>query len=47
MPLAWRELNAGLDPARFNLRTVFRRLARQKQDPMAPLLPAAVSRQRS
>ncbi len=34
-PLNWRELTADLDPARFNLRTIFRRLARQAHDPMA------------
>jgi bifunctional non-homologous end joining protein LigD len=37
MPLQWRELTADLDPARYNLRTVFRRLARQKRDPLAAL----------
>jgi bifunctional non-homologous end joining protein LigD len=36
-PLSWRELRPDLDPAQFNLRTVFRRLARQKRDPMAAL----------
>jgi bifunctional non-homologous end joining protein LigD len=36
-PLAWAEVKPGLDPVRFNLRTIFRRLARQKRDPMAPL----------
>jgi bifunctional non-homologous end joining protein LigD len=33
-PLGWRELRPGLDPARFNLQTIFRRLARQKGDPL-------------
>ena len=32
-PLAWDEVNAKLDPARFTLRTVPERLARLKQDP--------------
>jgi bifunctional non-homologous end joining protein LigD len=36
-PLRWRELTPALDPASFNLRTIFRRLARQKADPMAGL----------
>ncbi len=40
LPLAWRELRPDLDPATYNLRTAFRRLGRQKADPMAPLLPA-------
>jgi bifunctional non-homologous end joining protein LigD len=34
-PLSWREVTADLDPARFTLRTIFRRLARQKRDPKA------------
>jgi len=37
-PLTWAELTPALDPRRYNLRTIFRRLARQKIDPMAPLL---------
>src|SRR5262249_43849528 len=37
-PLKWSELRADLDPKRFTLRTVPTRLARQKRDPMAPLL---------
>ena len=32
-PLAWDEVNAKLDPARFTLRTVPERLARLQQDP--------------
>jgi bifunctional non-homologous end joining protein LigD len=36
-PLNWSELRADLDPARFTLRTVPTRLARQKRDPMALL----------
>ena len=36
-PLSWRELRPDLDPARFNLKTIFRRLARQPRDPMAAL----------
>jgi bifunctional non-homologous end joining protein LigD len=45
-PLHWREVTPDLDPARFNLRTVPARIARQKRDPMAPLLrrPRATSR---
>jgi bifunctional non-homologous end joining protein LigD len=37
-PLKWAELTSTLDPAQFTLQTIFRRLARQKRDPMAPLL---------
>jgi bifunctional non-homologous end joining protein LigD len=37
-PLEWRELTARFDPKQFNLKTIFRRLARQKRDPMAGLL---------
>ena len=37
-PLLWRELTPELDPAQFNLKTIFNRLKRQKSDPMAPLL---------
>jgi len=37
-PLTWAELTPTLDPRRYNLKTIFRRLARQKTDPMAPLL---------
>jgi bifunctional non-homologous end joining protein LigD len=37
LPLSWRQLTARLDPAAFNLRTVFRRLGQQKEDPMAGL----------
>jgi bifunctional non-homologous end joining protein LigD len=40
-PLSWREVTPSLDPARYNLRTIFARLARQKRDPMAPLLRSA------
>jgi bifunctional non-homologous end joining protein LigD len=36
-PLRWAELRPGLDPRRFNLRTVPARAARLKTDPMAPL----------
>jgi bifunctional non-homologous end joining protein LigD len=37
-PLNWSELKSGLTPVKFNLRTIFRRLGRQKRDPMALLL---------
>jgi bifunctional non-homologous end joining protein LigD len=37
-PLRWGELTLKLDPQKFNLKTVFRRLARQKRDPIAPLV---------
>src|SRR5262249_46327616 len=37
-PLTWAELTPALEPRRYNLKTIFRRLARQKTDPMAPLL---------
>jgi bifunctional non-homologous end joining protein LigD len=37
-PLWWREVRSGLDPARFNLRTVPDRLERNKEDPMASIL---------
>jgi bifunctional non-homologous end joining protein LigD len=37
-PLTWTELTSTLEPRRYNLKTIFRRLARQKTDPMAPLL---------
>jgi bifunctional non-homologous end joining protein LigD len=36
-PLTWAELTPALEPRRYNLTTIFRRLARQKTDPMAPL----------
>jgi bifunctional non-homologous end joining protein LigD len=39
-PLNWRELTPHLDPAQFNLKTIFRRLARLKRDPMAALVRA-------
>jgi bifunctional non-homologous end joining protein LigD len=35
-PLAWRELTSKLDPKRFDIKSVFRRLTRQS-DPIAPL----------
>jgi bifunctional non-homologous end joining protein LigD len=34
-PLNWREPTTDLEPRRFNLKTIFRRLARQREDPMA------------
>jgi bifunctional non-homologous end joining protein LigD len=36
-PLTWAELTPALAPQRYNLKTIFRRLARQKTDPMASL----------
>lgn len=36
-PLDWKEVTPALDPTEFNLKTIFRRLARQKRDPFAPL----------
>jgi bifunctional non-homologous end joining protein LigD len=38
-PLTWRELTPALDPGKFSLKTIFGRLARQKSDPIAGLLP--------
>jgi bifunctional non-homologous end joining protein LigD len=37
-PLSWREVTPELDPGRFTIKTVPRRLARQKRDLMAGLL---------
>lgn len=37
-PLEWKDVNAKLDPKRFDIRTVFKRFARQAADPMAALL---------
>jgi bifunctional non-homologous end joining protein LigD len=37
-PVRWQELTPHLDPKAYNLKTIFRRLARQKHDPMAGLL---------
>ena len=37
-PLRWQELTSHLDPKAYNLKTIFRRLARQQDDPMAELL---------
>jgi bifunctional non-homologous end joining protein LigD len=37
-PLDWREVTPELDPRAFNLKTVFRRLAKQKKDPAAALV---------
>jgi bifunctional non-homologous end joining protein LigD len=37
-PLRWKELNDDLDPAAYNTKTIFKRLSRQKQDPMGSLL---------
>jgi bifunctional non-homologous end joining protein LigD len=40
-PLRWREVTANLNPAKFTCKTIFRRLARQKRDPMTALLHLA------
>jgi bifunctional non-homologous end joining protein LigD len=37
-PLAWSEVKAGLDPARFTIRTVPERLRAQKEDPLRGVL---------
>jgi len=37
-PLRWQELRSHLDPKTYNLKTIFRRLAQQQDDPMAELL---------
>jgi len=37
-PLRWNELTAKLNPEKFNLKTILRRLAQQKNDPIAPLV---------
>ncbi len=37
-PLAWTEVTARLDPARFTIRTVLRRMERSGRDPMSPVL---------
>jgi bifunctional non-homologous end joining protein LigD len=37
-PLTWAELTPALLPQRYNLKTIFRRLAQQKIDPMASLV---------
>ena len=37
-PLTWAELTPALDLQRYNLKSIFRRLARQKIDPMAALV---------
>jgi bifunctional non-homologous end joining protein LigD len=43
-PLRWNELTAKLNPEKFNLKTIFRRLAQQKNDPIAPLARSYHSR---
>jgi bifunctional non-homologous end joining protein LigD len=42
-PLDWREVTPELDPKAFNLKTIFRRLARKKHDPMAGLTRGEVA----
>jgi bifunctional non-homologous end joining protein LigD len=37
-PLTWKELTSDLDPARFTVPSVIRRLGRQRRDPLAGLL---------
>jgi bifunctional non-homologous end joining protein LigD len=46
-PLNWNELTPTLDPAQFTLKTIFRRLARQKRDPMDDLIRQAASMERA
>jgi bifunctional non-homologous end joining protein LigD len=41
-PLRWQELTPHLDPGKYNLKTIFRRLVRQRHDPMAGLLRGVV-----
>ncbi len=41
-PLRWQELTPELDPKTYNLKTIFRRLARRQHDPMAGLLHASL-----
>jgi bifunctional non-homologous end joining protein LigD len=41
MPLAWREVNARLDPRRYTIRTALARMRRLGADPMAGVLRAA------
>jgi bifunctional non-homologous end joining protein LigD len=41
-PLAWRELTPRLDPRRFNVKTIFTRVRRQKSDPLAALIRVRV-----
>jgi len=36
-PLDWKEVNARLDPKRFDIRSVFARFKKQRTDPMAKL----------
>jgi bifunctional non-homologous end joining protein LigD len=40
-PLAWRDVTARLDPARFTIRTIPRRFARRR-DPLAPILRGGI-----
>jgi bifunctional non-homologous end joining protein LigD len=37
-PLNWSELTPTLDPAQFNIQTIFRRLAKLRRDPLAELV---------
>jgi bifunctional non-homologous end joining protein LigD len=37
-PLEWREVTKKLDPTRFNLKTVPKRMAKLKDDPLAPVV---------
>lgn len=45
-PLRWTEVTPDLDPARYNLKTLPARLARQKRDPWAPLAATFAARPR-
>jgi len=37
-PLRWSELSSGLHPGKYNIKTIFQRLARLSEDPFAPLV---------
>jgi bifunctional non-homologous end joining protein LigD len=39
-PLEWHEVDAKLDPKKFTLRTILRRLAKKKKDPILEVLSA-------
>lgn len=47
MPLEWSKLNDQLDPSTYNLKGIFRTLARRANDPLDPLLASFSKPQRS